>query len=96
MAKSISRNHQLFYYKGTFIPFFQLWIKTLSRRKDIVEMQVKKNSGLMSIANAKLIYDDLYAHKELLTKKELEELEQAEQDAENTQSIKEGEDETSN
>lgn len=59
-------------------------------------MQVKKNSGLMSIANAKLIYDDLYAHKDLLTKKELEELEQAEQIAEEIQSTKEGENETSN
>lgn len=56
-------------------------------------MMNKKNSGLMSIANAKLIYDDLYAHKDLLTKEELKELEKAQKD---TELLKTGENETSN
>jgi lysine/ornithine N-monooxygenase len=89
------RNMHTFTIRMSFANFWKLWVKLLPRQKELTQFKYRRNSGLISITICKLIYDDLYKHKDLLTDKELEELEKAEEFSKKI-NTKESEDEKSN
>lgn len=73
------RNIHTFTIRMSFVKFWNIWVKTLPRQEEFSRLKYKENAGLISVAICKLIVDNLYDFKDKLTKKELEDLEKAEE-----------------